>query len=91
VILYTKDVIGKLYQTSQSMSYFWIDDIFVTGIVAKKVNARLFSIGSLHLPTAKAKQMITNGTKYNDSGQHVFGPHGLQPEEIFQLWALVKM
>jgi hypothetical protein len=90
LILYTRDVIGKLYETSQRMPYFWIDDVFVTGQAAKKVNARHFTIESLNLPSATAKQMMANGTNHSGSGRYVIGPHGLKPEEILKLWELKK-
>lgn len=37
-ILYSSDVVFQLYKEAQNTQYFWIDDVYVTGIVAQKLN-----------------------------------------------------
>jgi hypothetical protein len=90
IVLYSRDVVGRLYEGTQHEPYFWIDDVLVTGIVAKKVKARHFSIKPWELGTSIAKEMMVNGTYYKEPGRYVIGPYELKPEEISQLWALAK-
>lgn len=44
-IIYSPDVAFELYRTGQISSYFWIDDVFVTGILAKMNNIKITSVG----------------------------------------------
>ncbi|XP_046736300.1 beta-1,3-galactosyltransferase 5-like [Diprion similis] len=56
VIFYTLDTVSLLYEEAQCTPYFWIDDVHISGIVAKKVNLTYTSLNS----------QILRGKKLND-------------------------
>lgn len=41
VVLYSGDVVKKLYEEAQRTKYFWIDDVHVTGTLRQAVNVDL--------------------------------------------------
>lgn len=47
VIIYSPDVIYKLYMEAQVTPYFWIDDVHITGILAGKQNITQTDLGGL--------------------------------------------
>jgi hypothetical protein len=42
-ILFSADVVVQLYSVAQSLSYFWIDDLQVTGFARSKLNISISS------------------------------------------------
>lgn len=38
MIFYARNTVNKLYEAAQTLSYFWIDDVFVTGLAREKAN-----------------------------------------------------
>ncbi|XP_050538599.1 beta-1,3-galactosyltransferase 5-like [Daktulosphaira vitifoliae] len=46
-IIYSPDVIYKLYKEAQVTPYFWIDDVHITGTVAIKQNITVTDLGKL--------------------------------------------
>jgi len=47
VIVYSPDVIYKLYMEAQVTPYFWIDDVHITGTIAVKQNITQTDLGEL--------------------------------------------
>lgn len=47
VIMYSPDVIYKLYTEAQVSPYFWIDDVHITGTIADKQNITQTDLGEL--------------------------------------------
>lgn len=47
VIVYSPDVIYKLYIEAQASPYFWIDDVHITGTIATKQNITQTALGKL--------------------------------------------
>jgi Galactosyltransferase len=88
--MYSQDVVHKLYEAMQRENYFWIDDVLVTGVAARKVQAQHRSIRPWQWKRTAAKQMLKNTTKlsHEQSGRFVFGPFELKAEDILELWAL---
>jgi len=90
VVLYSQDVAHKLYKEVQHEKFFWIDDVLVTGVAARKVQARHLTIRPWQWSSKAAEQMLKNATKpgADQRGRLVFGPFELEAEEISALWAL---
>lgn len=58
VILYSSDVVIRLYKQAQKLSYFWIDDVHITGTVASKLNISITSFENLYLKSAQQKELL---------------------------------
>lgn len=49
----TGDLIRPMYEASSEVKFFWIDDYYVTGLLAQRVNAKFTAFNSLYVITAK--------------------------------------
>lgn len=88
-ILYSGDVVHKLYQEAQKLGYFWIDDVWVTGTVAQKANISITPTGNYYLNNSK-KKSILNGETLDAASLHFFFTEpNLKEDEIRQLWKIV--
>jgi hypothetical protein len=87
-ILYSADVVHKLYHTAQTLHYFWIDDVFITGTVAQKANISITPTGNYYLNNKKKKHILDG--HFNASNLHFFFTEpNLKEDEIRQLWNVV--
>ncbi|KAL1516555.1 hypothetical protein ABEB36_000460 [Hypothenemus hampei] len=85
VILYSPDVAFKLYKSAQidPGSFFWIDDVYVTGILAERNNITHTDNGNSIL----SRELINNVS--STKNDFLFGPPNMDPEEIEHLWLKV--
>lgn len=87
-IIYSPDVVFDLYEQAQSSRYFWIDDVHITGTMARKANVK-------HLPFEEfvlSKEIdISTLLKNMPNSNYSFlvGPWNLGPEQIRDLWKVV--
>lgn len=86
-ILYSPDSVFLLYREAQKEPYFWIDDVFITGILAKKVNLTHMSIHSLVLGRTEMKNIFSNPIAYHK--EFIFGPPNLSEDQIMALHKFV--
>lgn len=86
-ILYSPDVVFILYREAQKESYFWIDDVHITGILAKKLNITQSSLDSLVLTVENMQELLQNSYVQRD---FLFGPPNLTENEIRALYSLIN-
>lgn len=84
-ILYSQDVVFDLYREAQNSKYFWIDDVHVTGTLAKKINVSHTNVKKLIFPTKKIKNAPRNATK-----AFLYGRPNLTEDDIKDLWNFVS-
>ncbi|KAF2896827.1 hypothetical protein ILUMI_09349 [Ignelater luminosus] len=90
-LLYSPDVLFTLYQEAQKSKYFWIDDVLITGILAKNKNIHHTSIRSLVLTRHNVDEIATNQSgSHNSSRIFLYGPPDLSIENMYLLWDFVK-
>lgn len=63
-VLYSPDVLFRLYKAAQNHSYFWIDDVLVTGILAKEnnithIDSSLFVLDEDQMDDVKAMRNVS--------------------------------
>ncbi|XP_076182799.1 beta-1,3-galactosyltransferase 5 [Ptiloglossa arizonensis] len=85
-ILYSPDSVFILYHAAQKEPYFWIDDVHITGTLAKKVNITQTSLHYLVLNDLTMKDLLSNPKSRRD---FLFGPPNLTENEIRALQSLV--
>ncbi|XP_017772816.1 PREDICTED: beta-1,3-galactosyltransferase 5 isoform X1 [Nicrophorus vespilloides] len=88
-LLYSPDVVFKLYKEAQIRPYFWIDDVLITGILMKNLNLT-------HTHNAKyiMRHDDTHAVVYRNSTtlirqQFLYGHPELNERQIRSLWAFV--
>lgn len=79
IILYSSDVISELHRMTETTKYFWADDVYVTGIIALKLN----------LPLAPHSKYLLS----SDANEpFLFAlPPSLGPTQFKELWATIRM
>jgi len=86
-ILYSSEVVFPLYQEAQKEPFFWIDDVHVTGTLAKKINVSQTSMSSMILSENTMKILLRNS---DIKKNFVFGPPNLMENVIRALYNIVK-
>ncbi|XP_053988832.1 beta-1,3-galactosyltransferase 5-like [Hylaeus volcanicus] len=85
-ILYSPDSVFLLYREAQKEPYFWIDDIHITGTLARKVNLTQTSLHDWVLNNENMQDLLSNPSSRKD---FLFGPPNLTGNEIRVLQSLV--
>lgn len=88
IVLYSPDVIFRLYMEAQRSEYFWIDDVHVTGTLLKRANLEHTELSSLILNDAQV-QAILNGYNFRPDS-FLFGNPDMDVYTIRKLWARLK-
>ncbi|KAF5285521.1 hypothetical protein FQR65_LT13218 [Abscondita terminalis] len=76
--IYSSDVVVELYREVQKTKYFWIEDVFVTGIARSKTNINISKIGSMYLGRKDMKKIISQKRNV----PFIFSPTELTVKEI---------
>lgn len=88
-IVYSADTVFRLYKEAQRTPYFWIDDVHVTGSLAKATNSTITPIGDLYL-NYKQKNNVISGYQNASSSLFLFTSPNLTEKEIRTLWKLIN-
>lgn len=90
-ILYSPDVLFALYREAPKNKYFWIDDVYVTGILAEKVHVVHTNVWRwpLIMSNRSFYEVTVNGNYVGVSNMFVYGGVNLSEEEIRALWRFV--
>jgi hypothetical protein len=86
-VLYSSDVVIKLYNVSQQLPYLWIEDVQITGIARSKANLTLSTNTSLIVMPQETEQII-NGTRIDND--FVVASQDMKVTDIKKLWAIVE-
>lgn len=86
-ILYSPDTAFLLYREAQKEPYFWIDDVHITGTIARKLNLTQVSLHSLVLTKEEKEYMLDDSAFFKD---FLFGPPDLTENEIRALHRIVS-
>uniref|UniRef100_A0A0A9ZF59 Hexosyltransferase n=1 Tax=Lygus hesperus TaxID=30085 RepID=A0A0A9ZF59_LYGHE len=86
-ILYSPDVVFKLYSEAQQTPYFWIDDVHITGTLASMINiTQTHSKHLMRLPK-QCQNMVDNESLVDRYGDVIFCLTKIK--NIPKLWYLV--
>lgn len=89
-VVYSPDTVFMLYREAQRSEYFWIDDVHITGILAKRLDLAHTPLQDFVLTEYQlAKFLRTNGT-YRIVDHFLYGPPDLLQDDIFKLWSIVS-
>ncbi|XP_055700691.1 beta-1,3-galactosyltransferase 5-like [Phlebotomus papatasi] len=88
-VLLTTDVAQKLHKAAETTPFFWVDDVYVLGILREKINVTITNVGNMHMGSQIAKEIISNKRSITEVGQYIFS-FVLSNNHIKQLWDFVK-
>lgn len=89
-ILYSDDAVFSLYQETQSLPYFWIDDVHITGTAASNLNLSITPFDNMYLDELTQRNLINGHPKVEESSSFLFAQPNLAKKEINKLWKLVE-
>ncbi|KAJ2945395.1 hypothetical protein O0L34_g199 [Tuta absoluta] len=83
-IIYSADVARRLLTASRKARFFWIDDVFVTGILADMVGVRRVHILYGEWYMGSSATLMKLGLKHVKNT--IYGPLSLAPWQIRNIW-----
>lgn len=87
-IIYSPDVVFELYREAQRSEYFWIDDVHITGILAKRLNLKHTPLENLVLSKGEVNKIIEMNSTENSV--FLYGSPDLKQDVIYKLWNVVR-
>lgn len=72
---------------AQSIPYFWIDDVHITGVCAEKIGVPRTVLSSLILSQSRLKTVKLHGPQSTDP--FILGPPDLTSAGIKELWRAI--
>lgn len=96
-LLYSPDVLFRLYLKVQEHKYFWIDDVLLTGILLKEIHLEHTTFDFLTLEK-DVQETIVNGTIVGDGAEEIaddvksdflYGTPDIEENVIRSLWNYV--
>ncbi|XP_036337314.1 uncharacterized protein LOC118747360 [Rhagoletis pomonella] len=86
-IIYSPDVALALYNAAQVSTYFWIDDVHITGILAQNISAPITNAYEYILYEDDCDNLLNDVTT-SDSVEFIYAWHLINPEQMQKLWEL---
>jgi len=78
-------VIRLLYNASKSTPFFWIDDVYVTGLLAKKLPVAVNYVNTQRHFALKADVALEQYANVSDPVKYYL-VHSKDPEKFVELW-----
>lgn len=90
-IIYSNDVVWRLYREAQRTPYFWIDDVHITGSLAQHLNLNITAFGKYYMNDSVLNSLIDGRTLLTDMHpMFLFTEPNLREKQIRQLWNIIE-
>ncbi|XP_059615544.1 UDP-GalNAc:beta-1,3-N-acetylgalactosaminyltransferase 1-like [Phlebotomus argentipes] len=89
-VLLTSDVAQKLHKAAETTPFFWVDDVYVLGILREKINARITAVDKLLLKSRITDEIFYEKTRNITDCLNYMYSLELQNDQIKELWQVVK-
>ncbi|KAJ8707482.1 hypothetical protein PYW08_010734 [Mythimna loreyi] len=81
-VLYSQDVVPRLLKAAQTLPFFWVDDVHITGIIAAQIGVQRTPWSSLVMDEVE----LTKKWFRPYSAKSLFFGHDLTLEEMMEIW-----
>lgn len=89
-IIYSNDVVWRLYKEAQRRQYFWIDDVHITGSIAQNANINITTFGKYFMNETDLHDLIDGKLLLDDMETiFLFTQPNLPEKHIRDLWEIV--
>lgn len=91
-LLYSPDVVFSLYREAQKAAYFWIDDVLITGIMAKRAHLEITPLPRVLLLSRESVDLLLRSNDSWPSMPYTFlyGPLDMRRSDMYALWNVVS-
>ncbi|KAL5291762.1 hypothetical protein ACFFRR_010881 [Megaselia abdita] len=90
IIVYSGDVVHKLYVEAQNMTYFWIDDVHLTGNIRKQLNIPITSFEQYLLKEPALLELQSDSNKTKELCNYLFAWSNVKPIQVDFLWKTIN-
>ncbi|XP_026317300.1 uncharacterized protein LOC113228249 [Hyposmocoma kahamanoa] len=87
-IVYSQEIALRLVAASKTTQYIYVDDFYVTGLLANKLKVNVTNIQHLYMKSTDYYDAVSKGFIEKT---YVFGPINFSPQYIERLWMMTKM
>lgn len=85
-IIYSRDVAAKLFYKSHLVNFFWVEDVFITGILRSQINVDIESINKYILTMDSLIEMRQRSINLPKPTDFMFSMPNLTMQDQFMLW-----
>ncbi|KAH8242053.1 hypothetical protein KR026_000160 [Drosophila bipectinata] len=85
-IVYSPEVVRRLYAAAQKANYFWVDDVLITGVLTEATGTKITKL-TYYLDTAAVRKLVQGPTDL-DKPPFLFTSDGIRPDESLALWQM---
>lgn len=71
-LFYAKNTVPKMLEAAQSLKYFWIEDVFVTGLARRKANLRAIDVRLTEFRYNPAMKLLMGSTSESKDYKETF-------------------
>lgn len=88
-VLYSSDIVRSVYQVAQTLPFFWIEDVHITGTVSSRLGLTITSAEDFYLSKANQKSLLS-GRDVATVPPFFFSQPELTENEMRSLWATMS-
>lgn len=90
-IIYSNDVVHRLYQEAQQTPYFWIDDVHITGTLAQHANVSITTFSHYYMNEKMLIDLVDGKISLSEMDPvFLFTEPNLKEIQIRDLWRIVN-
>lgn len=84
--MFTGDLIQKMYDKSKFIKFFWVDDFYITGLLAQAINATYHQFNSMYIVNTG----LVESRFLHEQRQTAFGHTPGNINRLLKIWKFIK-
>ncbi|XP_055296061.1 beta-1,3-galactosyltransferase 5-like [Sitodiplosis mosellana] len=89
-VIYSNDFVHEALKKTFTTPYFWIDDVYVTGIIREQLNATIKSINYLKLGGDNLTKVLEGNVTTLPEPMFIVSEHDRNYDDMIKLWEFTK-
>lgn len=89
-VIYSNDYTRDAYKQTRTTRFFWVDDVFITGLIRMQLNVRIEPIYPFMLGGEELKTILNGTTNKIPKPSFLCSDQSLKPQDIRRLWECTK-
>ncbi|EDV38988.1 uncharacterized protein Dana_GF25081, isoform B [Drosophila ananassae] len=85
-IVYSPEVVRRLFGAAQKANYFWVDDVLITGILTEATGTKITKL-THYLEQYGVRQLLKGETEL-EKPAFLFTTDGIRPDESLAIWQM---
>lgn len=85
-VIYSNDFVRNAYQKTFTTDFFWLDDVYVTGLIRTQLNVKIMPIYQYLLSGDALKSVLNGTTSVSPNSSFLFSEQSRKTDDIRKLW-----